>query len=302
MVYPESFEEGESMRYGWRSVTKQEAIKSYGTAYWTGENQKERMNLKGDNSRIIMDRVLPFLETAITENRSFFTTIWLHTPHLPVVSDSAHRNQYADMGLQKQLYYGTLTAMDEQIGRLWSKLESMDSQENTIIFFCSDNGPENGTPGSAGVFRKRKRSLYEGGVRVPAFMVWKNQITAGQRLGFPSVTSDYLPTLLDILNVPYPNDTPIDGQSLWGVLQGEDVVREKAIGFMYQQKLSWVDQRYKLIRTSEKNEFELYDLNKDPSETKDIVEDRPKIAAKMKQDLFKWLQSVKNSAKGADYN
>jgi len=302
MVYPASFSEGESLRYGWQSIKKNEATKSYGTAYWTGENQKELVNLAGDNSRIIMDRVLPFIENALSENRPFFSTLWLHTPHLPVVSDSVHRNLYADMELQKQIYYGTLTAMDEQIGRLLSKLKALDIQEDTIIFFCSDNGPENDTPGSAGIFRERKRSLYEGGVRVPAFMVWKNHLEAGQRLEFPSVTSDYLPTLLDILNIPYPDNRPIDGQSLWGVIQGENKARENAIGFIYKQKLSWVDDQYKLIRNAENNEFELYDLRIDASETKNIAEDQPEIAARMKQDLFTWKKSVENSAKGADYN
>jgi len=301
MVYPENFEEGESLRYGWRSIKKNETTRHYGTAYWTGENQKEHTNLEGDNSRIIMDRVIPFIENAKNENRPFFSTLWLHTPHLPVVSDSIHRNQYADMDLQKQIYYGTLTAMDEQIGRLWSKLEAMDIQENTIIFFCSDNGPENGTPGSAGAFRERKRSLYEGGVRVPAFMVWKNHVEAGLRLDFPSVTSDYLPTLLDILKIPYPDNRPIDGQSLWSVLQGEEEQRENAIGFIYKQKLSWVDKRYKLIRTTENSEFELYDLRTDASETKNIIQDQPKLAKKMKQDLFAWKKSVENSGKGVDY-
>lgn len=302
MVYPASFAEGESLRYGWRSVNKNQTTKPYGTAYWTGENQKENSNVTGDNSRIIMDRVLPFIENAISDNKPFFSTLWLHTPHLPVVSDSVHRNQYPDMDLQQQLYFGTLTAMDEQIGRLWTKLEALDIQEDTIIFFCSDNGPENGTPGSAGVFRERKRSLYEGGVRVPAFMVWKNHLEAGQRLEFPSVTSDYLPTLLDILNIPYPDDRPIDGQSLWGVLQGEDGLRKKAIGFIYKQKLSWVDNGYKLIRTAENSDFELYDLHKDASETNNIIQDQPKIATKMKRDLYTWLKSVENSGKGVDYH
>lgn len=302
MVYPTSFLEGESKRYGWRSVAKNDATKPYGTAYWTGENQKETVNIEGDDSRIIMDRTLPFIENATTQNQPFFTTLWLHTPHLPVVSDSGHRNQYADMDLQHQLYYGTLTAMDEQIGRLWSKLEALNIQEHTIILFCSDNGPENGTPGSAGVFRERKRSLYEGGVRVPAFMVWKNHLEGGKRLDFPSVTSDYLPTLLDILNIPYPDDRPLDGQSLWGAIQGEDGIREKAIGFIYKQKLSWVDNQYKLIRTAEENNFELYNLSTDKSECVDIIQNEPEITAKMKRDLFAWKKSVENSAEGMDYN
>lgn len=302
MVYPISFIEGESKRYGWRSVADDQATKPYGTAYWTGEDEQVIVNLEGDDSRVIIDRTLPFIENAITKNQPFFTTLWLHTPHLPVVSNPEHRNKYAAMDLQHQLYYGTLTAMDKQLGRLWSKLEALHIEEDTIILFCSDNGPENGTPGSAGVFRERKRSLYEGGVRVPAFMVWKNHLEGGRRLDFPSVTSDYLPTLLHILNIPYPEDRPLDGQSLWDVVQGEEVERENAIGFMYKQKLSWVNNQYKLIRAAEDTDFELYDLKTDPYERLNIIGNEPEIAAKMKRDLFAWEKSVEKSAKGMDYN
>ena len=99
--------------------------------------------------------------------------------------------QDGTMSVQKRIYYGTITALDEQVGRLWSKLEALGIQDDTIIWFCSDNGPEKGTPGSAGVYREIKRSLYEGGVRVPAFMIWQNNIEGGNSLDFPAVTSDY---------------------------------------------------------------------------------------------------------------
>jgi len=174
LIYPPSFIEGESKRFGWRAIKSSDSSQAYGTAYWTGGNQKEIHNLKGDDSRIIIDRVIPFIENSLNEEKPFFSTVWFHTPHLPVVSDSIHRRIYKDLSIEKQLYYGTITALDEQIGRLWKKLEDLDIQEETLIFFCSDNGPESATPGSAGIFRERKRSLFEGGVRVPAFAIWKN--------------------------------------------------------------------------------------------------------------------------------
>ena len=189
------------------------------------------------------------------------------------------------MDLQKQIYYGTLTAMDKQVGRLWTRLEDLGIQEETMIWFCSDNGPENNTPGSAGQFRERKRSLYEGGVRVPAFVVWKDHIKGGARSDFPAVTSDYLPTILDILAIDYPDNRPIDGESLWGLLQGEKKKREKAIGFIFQQKISWVDNQYKLISVDDGKNFELYDLMNDRAEKENIISKEPGIAAKMKKEL-----------------
>ena len=302
MLYPANFNEGESKRFGWRAVKNLGSAKAYGTAYWVGKNQKETINLKGDNSRIIMDRVIPFIENSLKEEKPFFSTIWFHTPHLPVVSDSIHRSLYKDLDIEKQLYYGTITAMDEQIGRLWKKLEALGIQEETIIFFCSDNGPEKDTPGSAGIFRGLKRSLYEGGVRVPAFVIWKNHLEGGRRIDFPVVTSDYLPTILDMLDEEYPADRPVDGTSILGALRGDDMERIKPIGFICTPQVSWVTNQYKLIGDENLENFELYDLLNDTSEKENIIEEFPEVAEKLKADLIEWLNSVENSKKGMDYS
>ncbi|MFK7921168.1 MAG: sulfatase-like hydrolase/transferase [Bacteroidia bacterium] len=302
MVLPDSFMTGEGKRYGWRARAKDDSISSYGTAYWSGSNQKETLNLEGDDSRIIMDRVIPFIEGSIAKEQSFFTTIWFHTPHLPVVSDSIHRDYYRELPLDKQLYYGTITALDEQIGSLWQLLEDRGIAEETILFFCSDNGPERQTPGSAGIFRERKRSLYEGGIRVPAFVIWKNNLEGGQRVDFPAVTSDYLPTILDMLKLEYPAKRPIDGVSIWDLLNGAEKERTKPIGFICKPQISWVTDQYKLIGDDQRESFELYDLLNDPSEKKDIIDQHPEIAESMKSDLFAWLKSVEDSKAGKDYH
>lgn len=302
LVYPASFREGESMRYGWRAVENYDSAVSYGTAYWKGTNQKEEVNVRGDDSRVIMDRVLPFIENALKKDQAFFATIWFHTPHLPVVSDSIHRSYYREMDLDKQIYYGTISAMDQQLGRLWLMLKESGIEERTIIFYCSDNGPERQTPGLTGVFRGGKRSLYEGGVRVPAFVTWKNNLEGGRRLDFPAVTSDYMPTILDILDLEYPHERPIDGMSLLGALEGSEKQRSNAIGFICRPYISWVTDQYKLIGLENSDNYELYDLLNDKSESNNIIEDHPEIAGKLKAELMEWLSSVEKSKKGMDYH
>ncbi|MEM6345100.1 MAG: sulfatase-like hydrolase/transferase [Bacteroidota bacterium] len=301
MILPDSFREGESKRYGWEVRTEADSSSYYGTAYWTTSGKKETANLEGDDARIIIDRVLAFIEDAQKNKQPLFSTIWFHTPHLPVVSDSMHRTIYSEMDLQKQLYYGTISALDEQIGRLWQALEEKGMEKETLIFFCSDNGPERQTPGSAGQFRARKRSLYEGGLRVPAFVLWPEKLAAGQRMDFPAVTSDYLPTLLEILELPPLSDRPIDGKSIWGMLKGKETKRNKPIGFIYGKQISWVDEQYKLITTDKTSSFELYDLINDPSESQNIVEQYPEIAHRMQGEMMTWLDSVAKSQRGDDY-
>ena len=303
MVYPIVFEGHESKRFGWKALEGNRPSQPYGTAYWIDGEEKELTNLKGDNSRIINDRVIPFVQRSAKKQQPFFTTIWLHTPHLPVVADSLHRNYYSSLPLEKQIYYGTITAMDEQVGRLWQELQRLNLEKETIIWFCSDNGPEDDTPGSTGAFRERKRSLYEGGVRVPAFVLWKDHFDTGKRMSFPAVTSDYLPTILDILNLKHPDHRPIDGESLLSLLKGEQTKRKKPIGFIYsdQKKISWVNNSHKLISTDGGEHFELYDLIADRYEKVNIRETHEDIATIMKQELDVWLRSVNDSKLGADY-
>lgn len=301
MIYPVKFLEGESKRFGWRAVDEEEATENYGTAYWDGENSKVSSNLKGDDSRLIMDRVIPFIEEADRKSVPFFTTIWFHTPHLPVVSDTTYRSLYAGMDLQHQIYYGSISAMDDQMGRLWKKLEELGISENTILFYCSDNGPEEKTPGSAGIFRERKRSLYEGGVRVPAFTVWPGTFEENVRIDFPVVTSDYFPTILEIVGINYPDDRPIDGMSVLDAIQGRAMEREKGIGFICRPQKSWVTQQYKIIGDIKSDTFEMYDLQNDQSETENIIEAYPDIAEELMSDFSEWQTSVDRSRNGDDY-
>lgn len=299
MVVPNSFNTGESWRYGWESVADRPS-KHYGTYYWSGENQKVTKNLTGDNSKIIMNRVIPFIEKSIENQKPFFSTVWFHTPHLPVVADAEHREMFNEYDLEKQLYYGTIKAMDEQIDRLWNSLVEQGIEEETIIFFCSDNGPERQTPGTAGKFRGEKRDLYEGGVRVPGFVVWKNTIEAGQRTSYPAITSDYLPTILEIINLEYAKDYPIDGISIWNDIQKKKTSRNSGIGFLYGKQKSWITDTHKLIAADGEN-YELYNLQVDPSETKNIIQEHSEIAEQMKLDLKDWIESVGKSEQGLDY-
>jgi len=303
MFKPAQFDtlKGENLRFGWKAISDKTQAEPYGTYYWIGEETAATENLKGDDSKIIIDRVIPFIEEAVGKEQPFFSAVWFHTPHLPVVANEEMMKDYNQFSHREQLYFSTISAMDEQVGRIWNKLEELDQTENTMIWFCSDNGPERRTPGTSGIFRERKRSLYEGGVRVPAFCVWPGKINPGQKTDFPAVTSDYLPTIVELLNLNYPDNRPIDGISLKQVVDGEMVTRENPIGFHYLKKFSWVTQQHKLISTDNGETFELYDLINDKQEKNNIAGNNPEMVQKMKKELFAWMESCENSEQGADY-
>ncbi|MEX0274992.1 MAG: sulfatase, partial [Flavobacteriaceae bacterium] len=256
----------------------------------------------GDDTALIMDKALAFMESAANKGAPFMVTLWPHTPHLPVVADSLQRSAYGELPLNEQLYNGTISSLDTQMGRLWEALDTLGIQDNTLIWFCSDNGPENNTPGSAGAFRGRKRSLYEGGVRVPAFAVWTSGFSRGLVSSYPMVTSDILPTLMEIWGMDYPDERPLDGISVWPSLKGKRQKIREPIGFVYHRAMSWVGNDYKLISTDGGENYEWYHLEKDPSEQYDLSKEQPERVRENISELNAWLASVDSSAKGMDYN
>lgn len=300
MIRPVEFDtlKGESLRYGWAAVEgeiEENASTPYGTRYWTNPDTSEVMHLTGANSKVIMDRVLPFIEKSKNADNPFFAVVWFHTPHLPVVADTQQRERYPTLSHAEQIYYSTITAMDEQIGRLWTYLEDQQMADNTMLWFASDNGPEDRTPGSAGPFRARKRSLYEGGVRIPAFSIWPAGFEGRRRIATPAVTSDYLPTIVEMLDLPYFDVQEIDGVSLSEILMSRQSARNKPIGFQFQQQQSWVDDAWKLISTDAGMTYELYNLISDSAEQMNIYDQHPERAVNMQADLETWIQSIKKA-------
>jgi arylsulfatase A-like enzyme len=291
----------------------------YGTAYWTGPDRAvpyEDMSLWGDDSRVLMDRVIPFIEDSVTNGRRFFATIWLHSPHDPVVADPADDTYAHQAGLTdaQRTYYTIVTQMDRQIGRLWQTLEEQGIAENTLLAFTSDNGASDKFAGSNGALRGFKQDLYEGGIRVPGILVWPGKIPAGSSSDAPVITHDYLPTLLDIWQADesaFPSSRLLDGRSLMPLVRGETPAPRQlhfaftrwdaSDEFDLPQRMAVIDGSYKLISHDYGQNWELYDLASDLSEENDIAPDQGERVAQLRSDLLEWFESTRRSRDGVDY-
>ncbi len=275
--------------------------------YWhNGKNVTKE--LKGDDSRIIMDRVVGFIRKAAKNKEPFLAVVWFHTPHLPVVAGPEHRKMYSQYSEDEQHYYGCITALDEQVGRLRKELRAAGIAGNTMVWFCSDNGPEGKdgkhgrTRGSAGPLRGRKRSLFEGGVRVPGLLEWPGHVKGGRVTDIPCCTSDYFPTVLDAVGFKMKGQPePIDGVSLLPLIEGKMTKRPVPIGFESGRQVSLTDNRYKLISQDKGKSYMLFDLIEDPGERKDLSAEKPEILRTMKTTLSRWRKSCKDSREGKDY-
>jgi len=270
--------------------------KRYGNDYFTGPGQTVTENTRGDDSRVIMDRVLPFIEGAAERRQPFLAVVWFHTPHSPVVGGPEYREMYADQPEPAQHYYACLTAMDEQVGRLRAELKRLGVDGNTMLWFCSDNGPaRQGSPrhvGSNGGLSGYKLSIREGGIRVPGLLVWPDEIKEPRTVDAPCVTSDYFPTILDALDVPLPDDRTYDGVSLLPLVRGERAKRQTAIGFLNKngREAVWMEDRYKLIATP--NSVRLYDIPADPAEKENLADELPDVRDRMLTELNAWKAGV----------
>jgi arylsulfatase A-like enzyme len=115
------------------------------------------------------------------------------------------------------------------------------------------------------------------------------------------VTTDFMPTVLDMLSISHVLHRPIDGMSIKGAIDGAISERTKPIGFLFREKMSWMTHQYKLISIDDGMTFELYDLLNDPEEQYNIATENEELVEKMKEDLFDWINSVDNSRSGGDY-
>ncbi|CAZ95056.1 sulfatase family protein [Zobellia galactanivorans] len=280
---------------------------SFGTSYWSGPNKIVNENLEGDDSRIIMDRVIPFIENAVETNKPFLSIVWFHSPHLPVVAGDNYRKPYDELSLDQQHYYGVISAMDEQVGRLRAKLKELSISENTVLFYTSDNGPEGKlvegrTQGLTKGLRGRKRSLYEGGIRVPGIMEWHGKIEPGIKVEIPCFTSDYFPTIENLLGSSLVDDNrPFDGVDLIPIVKKDVKERLKPLAFEFQGQSALIDNNFKIYRKNKDEIFELYNIGNDPAEKHNLANNKPEKLENMKAAWRRWKTSVMNSSIGQDY-
>ncbi|MFG0266344.1 MAG: sulfatase [Rhodopirellula sp. JB055] len=270
--------------------------RAYGNEYFTGPGQTATENTSGDDSRVLMDRAIPFIRDAVGNEQPFFAAVWFHTPHSPVVGGPKYRQMYREHPEPMQHYYACLTAMDEQVGRLRAELARLGVSDNTVLFFCSDNGPaRQGSPrhvGSAKDLKGYKLSMNEGGIRVPGLLVWPDKVNSAQVIDAPCFTSDYFPTILDAAGIKLPTDRIYDGTSLLPFVTGAQDVRRKPLGFLHRdgKEAVWMEQRYKLISTEKGDK--LYDIANDASETTDLAHQNPDIVKRMKSEMSRWKTNV----------
>jgi len=237
------------------------------------------------------DEAISFIEN--NQDKPFFLYLAYNNPHVPLVVPDL--GPYADKDWidNNKIYAAMIHRLDQNIERLMQSLKDQGVDENTILFFCSDNGPRGNYSkeltdladffDSNGPLRGYKRDLYEGGVRVPMIVIWPGKIKPGSESDVPWYFTDLMPTMAELAHVPAPEIA--DGVSVLPVLMENDYAHSNRYLYWefyeggYEQSVRW--KNWKAIRFKEGNVIELYNLENDLSEENNISSSHPEILSQM---------------------
>ena len=212
--------------------------------------------------------------------------------------------------LRMATYAAMIDRMDRNIGRILAKLQETGQADNTVIFFLSDNGACNDSADRSTVkgtmpwevtsyltqgrpwanasntpYRQYKTTDYEGGTHTPMIAYWPKVISKGSFTNHAGHLIDFLPTMLDLAGAP-PDDS-LPGHSLTAVLKGEAVSRPWPLFWQFGKSQAIRDRNWKMVKHA-KGEWELYDLDKDPTEMQDIATNNPDRVASMASQWTDW--------------
>tara|TARA_R110000850_G_scaffold54619_1_gene130003 strand:- start:248 stop:1657 length:1410 start_codon:yes stop_codon:yes gene_type:complete len=189
------------------------------------------VNRKGQGSIISMDATIDFLRKHKDGDKPMFAVTWFPSPHSPHAEtpvdfpggDSLYKEAGKDRG-----YFLEITLLDQQMGKLRQSLREMDIADNTVVWYCSDNG---GLVEKSSGGRDKKGSIYEGGLRVPSILEWPAKLKPGE-VDTPAGAFDIYPTVLGIAGATVEDQPALDGIDLAEVIAGK-LTKRPAMGFWH---------------------------------------------------------------------
>jgi arylsulfatase A-like enzyme len=283
-----------------------------------GSDNQYQPGQRSRSSEVIVDHTIDFIQRH--RDQPFAVNVWLNDTHATLDPDEQQLAAYPELRPDNvgerwprapAIYYSVVTNADKHIGRLMDRLDELNLTNNTIFIFSADNGPEDihirnashSGVGSAGPFRGRKRSLYEGGTRVPFILRWPGRTPAGAvDNDTPLCAIDLLPTFCDIAGaggVP----TNIDGEVMTDVFTGTPRRRETPLFWEVRfgnghhvvdrsPMLAVLDGRWKLLCNADRSRIELYDYLNDPTELTNLAATHPDVAETLFEKVTQWQATL----------
>jgi arylsulfatase A-like enzyme len=257
----------------------------------------------------LTDEAIGFIERH--KERPFFLYLAHYAVHIPLQARAADLARFrakpaGDSPQRNAIYAAMIKGVDDGVGKVLRALDDLEIADRTAVIFTSDNGGlsvEEGpdTPSTSNApLRAGKGYLYEGGIRVPLLVAWPGVTRPGSTCGVPVIGQDLSPTILDMAAGRATPGRIIDGESLIGLLRGEKALRRDALFWHYPHYSNQGGRPggairrgdLKLIERYEDDRVELYDLKRDIGERHDLAAERPEEAARLRERLARWRESV----------
>ena len=286
---------------------------------------------RAKSTGLFVDETIRFIESC--KGRPFYVNLWTLVPHATLKPTPRELAVYEglkvspadfpgymrpyvrsakDMTAQMKVFCASMTGLDRALGRLLDYLDKKGLADSTLIVFTSDNGPEdyhvrnaaNAGMGYPSIFRGRKRSVYEGGVRMPCLVRWPGKVKAG-RVDKESVLAavDFLPTVCGLAGVAVPKELQPDGEDVGDILVRGPRPRRRPIFWEWRfgvagnrtykpPQLAIREGKWKLFTSPRGGKAELYDIPADPEERSNIAAEHTEVVAQLKKKLLAWKATL----------
>lgn len=280
---------------------------------------------------VYFNRGMEWMEKMHRSGQNFFMYFSTNAPHDPFHDIPTDRyEQYKKMDLNndqlpqdkrhkltdktdadtRARIYAMITNIDDNVGKLFKKLEHLDLLDHSIVIFMVDNGPA--TPRYVAGMRGMKTTVYEGGIRSPLFIHWRSILKPGAKSDQIAAHIDIMPTILDAFNIELPYNLKIDGRSLLPLLKSQPIEwQDRHIVIQAHRgdepvlyhNFAIRNQRWKLLHASGfgrgtfegEPKFELYDMENYPLEMYNIAAQRPEIVSQLKKAYEAWFDHVSHT-------
>ncbi len=261
-----------------------------------------------DRTAFFVDKTLDFLRRH--QAQPCFVNLWPDDTHTPWVPSQERLGLYPNGPAEERKFRAVLDEYDRQMGRLLEGLKELGLEEQTLVIFTSDNGPLPSFRGSrSGGLRGSKLSLYEGGIRMPFIVRWPGHVPAGE-VDAETVlaATDLFPSICALAGVEKPPGENSDGQDLSSALLGKPTARTRPLFWEYGRNTNAFafpkikadrspnvavrQGAWKLLVNADGSNAELYNLNSDVKETRNLFESNPDLGSRLKIQALNWRRSL----------
>ncbi|SEC72665.1 arylsulfatase [Maribacter dokdonensis] len=283
----------------------------------------KQVQTQGYCTDVLTEAAMDYVED--NKDNPFFLYLSYNAPHGPLQLPQKYYDMYKDVDIDAGLInqgkpypnvtnhsrensrkvYGMVTNIDDNLRLFFKKLEDLNIDENTLVIFMTDNGPQH--PRYIAGMRGKKGSVFQGGVRVPSFWYYPKAFKEARDIKTPAAHYDILPTLAELTDASLPEGLKIEGESLLPLLtKKEDSLPERIIN-RYWTRTAPVHYRnvstrkgdMKLVGVGKdvdgNDKFELFNLNEDPYEQNDISAEHPALVEELKAEMDTWLNTMETS-------